>query len=93
MLNLACGYLYGVTRGLLVTVLTATAGIIVAHAVCRHLLAARVRALLLTSERTRALAAVIAGPAAFRLGEFMFHRAILTSSHRSFYVIQYWTDV
>ena len=35
VVNLACGYLYGVTYGMAVTVITATVGIALAHILCK----------------------------------------------------------
>ena len=35
MINLACGYVYGLLHGIAVTVITATIGVIIAHIVCK----------------------------------------------------------
>ena len=35
VINLACGYLYGVAHGIAVTVLTATIGVAIAHVLCK----------------------------------------------------------
>ena len=35
VVNLACGYLYGLVYGMAVTVLTATVGIALAHVLCK----------------------------------------------------------
>lgn len=67
VVNLACGYLFGFLYGLVVTVVTATAGILIAHLVILHCLAGHVRRLLGSSEFTRSLHTVIAGPQAFKL--------------------------
>ena len=35
MINLACGYVYGLLHGIAVTVITATIGVIIAHILCK----------------------------------------------------------
>jgi len=67
VVNLACGYLFGFLYGLIVTVITATAGILAAHLIIVRCLASYVRKLLHTSEYSRSLYAVISGPQAFKL--------------------------
>lgn len=67
VVNLACGYLFGFGHGLVVTVLTATAGVLAAHLIITYCLAGQVRRLLATSEYTRSLYTVITGPQAFKL--------------------------
>jgi len=67
VVNLACGYLFGFVYGLIVTVITATAGILAAHLIIVRCLASHVRKLLHTSEYSKSLYAVISGPQAFKL--------------------------
>jgi len=67
VINLACGYLFGFFHGLVVTVITATAGILTAHFIIMHCLASHVQRLLNSSDYTRSLYAVISGPQAFKL--------------------------
>lgn len=67
VVNLACGYLFGLIYGLIVTMLTATAGILIAHIINMHCLANHVKRLLNTSDFTRSLYTVISGPQAFKL--------------------------
>ena len=35
VINLACGYLYGLLHGIAVTVITATIGVVIAHILCK----------------------------------------------------------
>ena len=35
VINLACGYLYGVAHGIAVTIVTATIGVTIAHVLCK----------------------------------------------------------
>lgn len=67
VVNLACGYLFGVVYGLVVTVVTATAGVLAAHLIIVRCLASHVKRLLHTSDYSRSLYTVISGPQAFKL--------------------------
>lgn len=67
VINMAAGYLFGVLHGLLVTVLTATSGIVVAHFIIKIFLASYVKKILNSNDYIRALYTVISGPQAFRL--------------------------
>lgn len=67
VVNLACGYLYGVTYGMAVTVITATVGIALAHILCKHVLARHIRSCLAQTEFIKSLHTVISGPQAFRI--------------------------
>ena len=67
MINLACGYVYGLLHGIAVTVITATIGIIIAHILCKHVLATHIKSLLQQTEAVRSMLSLIQGPQAFRL--------------------------
>ena len=43
MINLACGYVYGLLHGIAVTVITATVGVIIAHILCKVIFLLRLR--------------------------------------------------
>jgi protein maelstrom len=66
-LNLACGYLFGILRGILAVVITATLGITIAHFIIRNYLAEFALNRLFNSENARALLQVISGPQAFKV--------------------------
>jgi len=67
VVNLACGYLFGPLYGLLVTVITVSIGISIAHIINKYFLASHVSRLLNKTEYIRALYSVISGPQAFKL--------------------------
>jgi protein maelstrom len=67
VINLACGYLFGALYGLLVTVFTATTGILFAHLISRHLLSSYISNLLGRTEYLRALSSLISGPQACKV--------------------------
>lgn len=67
VVNLACGYLYGVMYGMAVTVVTATVGIAIAHFLCKHVLARHIQTCLTQTEFIRSLHTVISGPQAFKI--------------------------
>jgi len=67
VVNLACGYLFGALYGLLVTVFTATIGILIAHIISKHLISSHISRLLNKTDYIRALYAVISGPQAFKI--------------------------
>ncbi|KAF4527924.1 hypothetical protein B566_EDAN016586 [Ephemera danica] len=66
-LNLACGYLFGILKGLLAVVITATIGISIAHLIIRNYLAELALSRLFNSENAKALLHVISGPQAFKV--------------------------
>jgi protein maelstrom len=66
-LNLACGYLFGILKGLIVVVTTAILGIIIAHYIIRNYLAEFAIQRLFNSENARALLRVISGHQAFKV--------------------------
>eukprot|EP00090_Calanus_glacialis_P047455 TRINITY_DN9872_c0_g1_i11.p1 TRINITY_DN9872_c0_g1~~TRINITY_DN9872_c0_g1_i11.p1 ORF type:complete len:291 (-),score=78.85 TRINITY_DN9872_c0_g1_i11:39-911(-) len=67
VVNLACGYLFGALYGLLVTVFTATIGILIAHIISKHFLSSHISGLLNKTDYIRALYSVISGPQAFKV--------------------------
>jgi len=67
VINLACGYVYGLLHGIAVTVITATIGVIIAHILCKHVLASHIKSLLQQTEYVRSLLSVISGQQAFKL--------------------------
>jgi len=67
VVNLACGYLFGALYGLLVTVFTASIGILIAHIVSKHFLSSQISGLLNKTDYIRALYSVISGPQAFKV--------------------------
>eukprot|EP00092_Neocalanus_flemingeri_P038186 GFUD01041564.1.p1 GENE.GFUD01041564.1~~GFUD01041564.1.p1 ORF type:complete len:292 (+),score=72.10 GFUD01041564.1:187-1062(+) len=68
VVNLACGYLFGALYGLLVTVFTATIGVLIAHIIIKHFLSSHLSSLgPHKTDYIRALYSVISGPQAFRL--------------------------
>merc|ERR1712038_986481 len=67
VVNLACGYLYGLVYGMTVTVLTATVGIALAHVLCKYVLARHIQSCLTNTEFIRSLHTVISGPQAFKI--------------------------
>merc|ERR1719361_139001 len=50
VVNLACGYLYGLVYGMAVIVLTATVGIALAHVLCKYVLARHIQSCLSQTE-------------------------------------------
>jgi len=67
LLNVACGYLLGTARGLLLVAVAAAVGLSVAHLVLRTCLAPFAAPRLLRHPSARALLALLAGPHAFKL--------------------------
>lgn len=67
VVNLACGYIFGLLPGLLVTICTATIGILIAHVINKTLLGPCLRRILTNSDLTKSLYLVISGPQAFKL--------------------------
>merc|ERR1711971_538528 len=61
VINLACGYVYGLLHGIAVTVITATIGVMIAHILCKHVLASHIKSLLQQTEYVRSLLSVISG--------------------------------
>merc|ERR1719458_1200030 len=53
VVNLACGYLYGLVYGMAVTVVTATVGIALAHVLCKYVLARHIQSCLTKTEFIR----------------------------------------
>jgi len=67
VVNLACGYLFGALYGLLVTVFTATIGILNAHIISKQFLSLHITNLLNRTDYIRALHSIISGPQAFKV--------------------------
>jgi len=67
VVNLACGYLYGLAYGMTVTIITATLGVTIAHVLCKHVLASHIKSFLQQTEYIRSLHNVIAGQQAFKI--------------------------
>ena len=70
LLNLACGYLFGILAGILVVVTTAAVGVFVAHMLVKHLCLTFIADRILNSHSLRAFVCVISGPQAFRVVAF-----------------------
>lgn len=66
-LNLACGYLFGILKGLIAVVITATLGVTIAHYIIRNYLAEFALQRLFNSDNARALLSVISGHQAFKV--------------------------
>ena len=70
LLNLACGYLFGVLAGILVVVTTAAIGVCFAHLIVKHLCLSFITSKILNSHSLRAFVNVISGPQAFKVIAF-----------------------
>ena len=70
LLNLACGYLFGILAGIFVVVTTAAVGVFVAHVIVKHLCLGFITTRLLNSHSLRAFVNVISGPQAFKVVAF-----------------------
>lgn len=70
LLNLACGYLFGMLAGIAVVVATATIGVFLAHVIVKHLCLGFITNRLLNSHSLRAFVNVISGPQAFKVVAF-----------------------
>ncbi|XP_065349825.1 transmembrane protein 64 [Cloeon dipterum] len=66
-LNLACGYLFGTLKGLLVVAVAAVIGITIAHYVIQTFFADLAMQRMFNGDTAKALLAVIAGPNAFKV--------------------------
>jgi len=70
LLNLACGYLFGVLAGILVVITTAAIGVCFAHLIVKHLCLGFITSKILNSHSLRAFVNVISGPQAFKVIAF-----------------------
>ncbi|XP_023323220.1 transmembrane protein 64 [Eurytemora carolleeae] len=67
VINMAAGYLFGVLYGLLVTIVSATLGVVFAHYLIKFFFSGFVRKLMNSSEYSKALLTVLSGSQAFKL--------------------------
>uniref|UniRef100_A0A0P5UZT7 Putative Transmembrane protein n=1 Tax=Daphnia magna TaxID=35525 RepID=A0A0P5UZT7_9CRUS len=70
LLNLACGYLFGMLAGILVVSTTAAVGVFFAHVIVKQLCLGFITTKLLNSHSLRAFVNVISGPQAFKVVAF-----------------------
>lgn len=70
LLNLACGYLFGVMAGIFVVIITAAIGVFLAHIIVKQLCLGFITTRLLNSHSLRAFVSVISGPQAFKVIAF-----------------------
>ena len=70
LLNLACGYLFGILAGILVVTTTAAVGVFFAHLIVKQLCLGFITSKLLDSHSLRAFVNVISGPQAFKVVAF-----------------------
>ena len=70
LLNLACGYLFGILPGIFVVMTTAAIGVLVAHLVVKQFCLSFIAARVLNSQSLRAFVYVISGPQAFKVVAF-----------------------
>lgn len=70
LLNLACGYLFGMLAGILVVATTAAVGVFFAHVIVKQLCLGFITTKLLNSHSLRAFVNVISGPQAFKVVAF-----------------------
>lgn len=70
LLNLACGYLFGILAGILVVITTAATGVLLAHILVKQLCLGFITTRLLNSHSLRAFVNVISGPQAFKVIAF-----------------------
>lgn len=67
IINIACGYIFGVVHGTLVTLFTATAGTLIAHFIIKSCMVSYVRWWLSSSDSMKSLYLVLSGKQSFRL--------------------------
>jgi len=67
VVNIACGYIFGIIHGTLVTLVTATMATLIAHLFIKAFLANLVQRWLNSSDSMRSLYIVLSGPKSFRL--------------------------
>lgn len=70
LLNLACGYLFGILAGILVVMTTASIGVFLAHFIVKQLCLGFITTKFLNSHSLRAFVNVISGPQAFKVVAF-----------------------
>lgn len=70
LLNLACGYLFGILAGIFVVIITAAVGVFLAHTIVKHFCLSFITSRLLNSHSLRAFVNVISGPQAFKVVAF-----------------------
>lgn len=70
LLNLSCGYLFGVLPGIFVVIITATVGVFLAHLLVKQFCLSYIATRVISSPNLRALVYVISGPQAFKVVAF-----------------------
>jgi len=70
LLNLACGYLFGILPGILVVITTAAIGVFLAHLIVKQFCLGFIANRVLNSHNLRAFVYVISGPQAFKVVAF-----------------------